>query len=47
MNILGIKLESRIKEELSKSFEESDKEIAFTENLESIFDDIKKISIIL
>jgi DNA-binding NtrC family response regulator len=42
LNILGIKLENRIKDELSKSFDENDKEIAFTENLETIFDEIKK-----
>lgn len=42
MNILGIKLEGRIKEELSKSFDENEKEIAFTENLETVFEEIKK-----
>lgn len=42
MNILGIKLENRIKDELSKSFTEHEKEITFTENLDGIFDEIKK-----
>ena len=42
MNILGIKLENRIKDELSKSFTEHEKEITFIENLDGIFDEIKK-----
>ena len=42
MNVLGIKLENRLKDELKKSFTENGKEITFYDDTNSVAEEIKK-----
>jgi len=42
LNVLGIKLENRLKEELKKSFTENGKEITFYDDTNSVAEEIKK-----
>lgn len=42
MNVLGIRLENRLKDELKKSFAENGKEITFYDDTNSVSEEIKK-----